>query len=197
MMEEYLVTKKLHLKEKGSSLLATNFLKYVRPTFLYDADSNCFEVNDIEYESKLEQSDHLSDNVISDGSLKEIRIKNRNRIVLADLNINSLRIKFDILTGQITINVDVLVISETKLDDSIPESQFKIRGYSFPFRLDRTEHKRKFSIKDFFSKYDQINSFFCSVRIRTVRESWYLFARTLQKSLHLLKINPLKLFILN
>ena len=29
-----------------------------------------------------------------------------------------------------------MVISETKLDDSFPESQFKIPGYSSPFRLD-------------------------------------------------------------
>ena len=47
-----------------------------------------------------------------------------------------MRNKFDILTDQITGNVDVMVISETKLDDSFPEGQFKIPGYSSPFRLD-------------------------------------------------------------
>ena len=44
--------------------------------------------------------------------------------------------KFIILTDQISGNVDVMVISETKLDDSFPESQFKIPGYSSRFRLD-------------------------------------------------------------
>ena len=40
---------------------------------------------------------------------------------------NFLRNKSDILTTQITGNLDVMVISETKLDDSFPESQFKNR----------------------------------------------------------------------
>ena len=59
---------------------------------------------------------------------------------LLHLNINSLRNKFDICTDQITGNVDVMVISEKKLDDSFPESQLKIPGYSSPFRLDRDQN---------------------------------------------------------
>ena len=51
-----------------------------------------------------------------------------------------MRNKFDILTDQITGNVDVMVISETKIDDCFPESQFKIPGYSSPFRLDRDQN---------------------------------------------------------
>ena len=35
-----------------------------------------------------------------------------------------------------------MVISETKLDDSFPESRFKILGYSSPFRLDRDQNRR-------------------------------------------------------
>ena len=77
----------------------------------------------------------LSD-VGSERSLKVVRTKNPNRIVLAHFNIKSLRNKFDILTNKVSGNVDVMVISETKLDDSFPESQFKIPGYSSPFRLD-------------------------------------------------------------
>ena len=33
-----------------------------------------------------------------------------------------------------------MVISETKLDDSFPESRFKIPGYSSRFRLDRDQN---------------------------------------------------------
>ena len=51
-----------------------------------------------------------------------------------------MRNKFDILNDQITGNIDVMVISETKLSDSFPESQFKIAGYSSPFRLDRDQN---------------------------------------------------------
>ena len=33
--------------------------------------------------------------------------------------------------------LDILLISETKVDPSFPSSQFAIDGFSFPFRLDR------------------------------------------------------------
>ena len=85
-------------------------------------------MNDIEYEPQLEQADRLSDNDVSDSSLKKIRIKNLNLIVLTQININSSRGNFEILT-----DVDVLLISETKLHDSFPTSQFKIPGVSSPF----------------------------------------------------------------
>ena len=113
------------MNKKGNSLLANNFLKYLRSTFWDDIDSNCFEVNVHECESKLDIPDRLSD-VVSERSLKVISKKNPNRIVLAHLNINSLRNKFDILTDQISGDVDVMVISETKLDYFFPESQFRI-----------------------------------------------------------------------
>ena len=67
-------------------------------------------------------------------SLKEVRLKNLNRIILAHLNINSLRNKFDALVSG---NVDVLVLSETKIDESFPKGQFKVPGFCTPFRLDR------------------------------------------------------------
>ena len=35
-------------------------------------------------------------------------------------------------------NVDILMVSETKIDDTFPESQFLIEGFSKLFRLDRT-----------------------------------------------------------
>ena len=114
------------MNNKGNSLLANNLLKYLRLLFEM-IDLNCFEVNVNDYESKLDLPDRLS-HVVSERSLKEISAKNLNRIVLAHLNINSLRNKFDILTDQITRNVDIIVISETKLDDSFPEFQFKFLG---------------------------------------------------------------------
>ena len=88
----------------------------------------------------MEQPDRLYDNVASVRGLKEICIKNLNRTVLAHLNKNSLGNKFDILADQVTGNVDVMVISETKLDDSFPGRQFKIPEYSSPFHLDRDQN---------------------------------------------------------
>ena len=36
--------------------------------------------------------------------------------------------------------LDILMISETKLDDSFPEAQFYIEGFRTPFRLDCNKH---------------------------------------------------------
>ena len=75
-------------------------------------------------------------------SLKAIlRKRNLNRIVVVHLNINSLRNKFDYFIEQITGNIDILVISETKLDSSFPAGQFFINGYSEPFRIDRNSQR--------------------------------------------------------
>ena len=60
---------------------------------------------------------------------------------MAHLNINSLRNKFDTLVDQIQGNVDTLVISEAKLDESFPVGQFKVPGFTTLFRRDRNEHK--------------------------------------------------------
>ena len=36
--------------------------------------------------------------------------------------------------------IDILMITETKLDDSFPASQFSIQGFCTPFRLDRNKN---------------------------------------------------------
>ena len=50
-----------------------------------------------------------------------------------------MRNKSDAFVDQIKRNVDILVISETKLDESFPEDQFKIPGFTSPFRSDQNE----------------------------------------------------------
>ena len=70
--------------------------------------------------------------------LKQLRNQNPHRIIIGHLNINSIRNKFESLVTFVGNNLDILMISETKIDDSFPESQFLIEGFSKPFRLDRT-----------------------------------------------------------
>ena len=69
--------------------------------------------------------------------LRGIRKSNINRLVFGQLNINSLRSKFDMLIKMIKGFVDVFTISETKLDDSFPGGQFFIEGYHTSFRFER------------------------------------------------------------
>ena len=61
-------------------------------------------------------------------------LKNPNRLILAQLNINSLRNKFDSLVRMLHNNLDILLISETKIDSSFPTAQIECTTY----RLDRT-----------------------------------------------------------
>ena len=68
--------------------------------------------------------------------LKNTRLKNPNRLVIAQLNINSLRNKFDSLVRMLHNNLDILLISETNIDSSFPTAQFQIERYT-TYRLDR------------------------------------------------------------
>ena len=49
-------------------------------------------------------------------TLHEIRIKNANRLLIGHLNVNSFRSKFEMLEELIKDKIDILLISETKLD---------------------------------------------------------------------------------
>ena len=69
--------------------------------------------------------------------LNKIRISNANRLIIGQLNINSLRYKFDALKTIIRGKMDILVITETKLDDTFPTNQFLIDGFSLPYRFNR------------------------------------------------------------
>ena len=71
-------------------------------------------------------------------ALENIRRKNINRLIFAQLNINSLRNKFESLQHIINKNIDVLFISETKIDSSSPSTQFHLEGYATLYRLDRS-----------------------------------------------------------
>ena len=74
---------------------------------------------------------------------------------------NSLRMKFD-------SNVDIFMISETKLDNSFPDGQFLVEGYSKPYRTDRNCHgsgimlcKNRYSINTFVNRAVNIGTFLC------------------------------------
>ena len=73
-------------------------------------------------------------------ALQSLRLKNIDRIILGHININSIRNKIDLLFDIISNRVDILLISETKIDGTFPKSQFIKQGYSEPYRLDRTAH---------------------------------------------------------
>ena len=72
--------------------------------------------------------------------LKDLKERNSDRPVIAHLNINSLSSKFEPLSEMVKNNIDFLLVTETKLDDTFPMGQFQIEGFSRPIRLDRTRN---------------------------------------------------------
>ena len=69
-----------------------------------------------------------------------LKIKHRDRPIIAHLNINFLDPKFEPLRDIIKDNVDILLVSETKINESYPEGRFFIEGYKEPIRLDRNKN---------------------------------------------------------
>ena len=59
--------------------------------------------------------------------LKDIRINNINCLIIGQLNINSLRNKSEQLSTMINGNIDIFMISETKLDETFPVAVFFAR----------------------------------------------------------------------
>ena len=81
-----------------------------------------------------EEEDNLPDCI-----LQNLRIRNINKIIVGHLNINSIRNKFELFADLVKGRVDIILVSETKLNNSFPKPQFNIEGYS-ALRRDRTEN---------------------------------------------------------
>ena len=64
-----------------------------------------------------------------------MRTKNPERVIIGNLNINSLPNKFEQL--KVLKYVDVLVLTETKLNGFFPKAQFLVDKFSEPYRYDR------------------------------------------------------------
>ena len=74
--------------------------------------------------------------------MKTLRLKYPQNPIIAQVNINLIRNRFRTLVSLVTStsDLDILLISETKIDESFPLSQFMIDGFSMPYRRDRNAH---------------------------------------------------------
>ena len=93
-------------------------------------------VSSLHLDSTIEETDSDQDSPYT--ILQNLRVKCVDKIIIAHLNINSVRNKIHLLSDLIKDKVDIMLISETKLDCTFPKSQFILDGYSPPLRLDRT-----------------------------------------------------------
>ena len=62
--------------------------------------------------------------------LKNLRKKSMHKIVVGQININH-------LMATVSGNIDILMITETKIDSTFPVNQFYLNDYNVPYRNDR------------------------------------------------------------
>ena len=125
----------LHLNSVGFSILTENFLSYIQRNWLQIETQNQRKNKEVNSSEKTTEN---SDDII-DG-LKTSRLKYPQNPTIAQININSIGNKFEILVSLVTSDIDILTISERKIDESFPLSQFMIDGFSMPYRRDRNAH---------------------------------------------------------
>ena len=149
--------KGVHPNAKGVDIIYETFEKYIRKIsrnwYPFDSSDTCLNpsgpklyspsIVDNTNDSSIHQPNiNLSTNsidVLNDDwfdSIKKLKLANPKNLTCSYLNINSIRNKFHNLVDMIDNNIDIICISETKLDESFPASNFTIPGYSSPFRLD-------------------------------------------------------------
>ena len=102
-------------------------------TYIY----SCLEQSSTDNISFIDENEESNESTSFPNNLKATGIANINRLMIGHININSIRNKFEILSKNIKGNLDILMISETKLDSTFLFNQFTIEGYAAPIRFDR------------------------------------------------------------
>ena len=97
------------------------------------AQENVNVVKESVTSGNIQEEDSLDD-------LHKLRLNNVNKVIIGNININSLPAKFDQVKEVILKNADILVVTETKLDETFPLGQFYVERFTMPYRLDRSRN---------------------------------------------------------
>ena len=99
---------------------------------------NNFDVSDTQDINVFINVENILYNISS--SLKTLKSKNPKRLVSGNLNINVINNKFEQLKYIIKNNIDVFIVTETKLDSPFSSGQFSIAGFAKLFCRDRNKN---------------------------------------------------------
>ena len=109
---------KLHLNKSGTALLVKNFSQALKPNWL------CSFNDSVADKTTNFASASNTSNV---SLLRNLRMKNPKDKIFSYININSIPNNFENHCDLISKNVDILSVTETKLDPSL----FLIRNFSY------------------------------------------------------------------
>ena len=107
---------KLHLAKYGSRISNNSFVNEVSKVLHWQVNRGNSNANVEEWNFKDDITAKKYDGCNT--SLKTMRSDNANKLIFADLNINSIRNKFEFLATQVKGKIHVLMILETKTDES-------------------------------------------------------------------------------
>ena len=105
-----------------------------------EANKECYSEGSLTDHSE-KKSINTAPNPLS--KIKELRIGNANKVIIGNLNINSIRNKFEQLKETVLKYIDILVVTETKLDETFLEPLFLMDGFSKRYRLGRNKNGRR------------------------------------------------------
>ena len=134
----------LHLNEDGAHILKQNFINIIN-TWYGKAYAGAFRApltanNTTAVEKPVDTISEQGETEDAFTFIKKYRSKNNGKVILANLNLNSIPNKFSSLKEIISNNIDVLVIQETKIDETFPKGSFDIPGYKRAYHKDRNIH---------------------------------------------------------
>ena len=109
----------MHLNESGPWNLARNFLEHIKKFWKNETYASITEEDEFDIFSK---KSYLSNNHVESDkekdkyqniNLKSLKEEYLNRPIFAQININSIKNKFQFLASQIINNIDILLVSGT------------------------------------------------------------------------------------
>ena len=89
-------------------------------------------------------------------NLKKMQESSASKLIVGHLNIDSIRNKFEFFEDVINRNLDIVLLLETKLNDSFPSAVINFKRYGVPYRFDRNSKDGGllfFIREDIFSKF--------------------------------------------
>ena len=90
---------------------------------------------------------------------------------MGHININLIRNKFESLVKYVDNNLDIPMVSGTKIDDTFPESKFLIEGFSTPYRRDRTAKGGGMSL---YIREDKPSKYLKKIRVNELFEELFV-----------------------
>ena len=128
---------KLHLTKRGTNIISTTFVREISNIFQWKCFL-CSTNGEVIGSSSLSGYKPNSKKFCTETNhLKSLKKSNLSRLIFAHLNVNSIRNTFEFLVKGLASNIDVLMILETKIDNSFPKGQFLIKDFCEPFRIER------------------------------------------------------------